>query len=327
MPLEGFPISFSARAGKVTGDPESSEVYQTEDPMTSRLPIPRAVSFTFCAFALLLAAACKESSSSPTFPGAGATVTGTVIRGASTSGASAQGMETGLSGVTVTVVSTGQSAVTDASGNFTLTGVASGEVELELKREDFKIKVKITVPAGSSVTITISIVGSTAVVTPRGHAGEEIEGVVQSVNAPGSSFVVLDKRLGAVTVKADSATLIRHGGTALPFSQIQVGMRVHVKALQQTDASYVATEIKLQDEKIGGEQDVTGSVASVNAAAGSFVVTTVSGPITVKTDSSTNFKKKGSSGTFADVVVGAMVEVDGKLQADGSVLANKVEIE
>jgi hypothetical protein len=99
--------------------------------MSSRLQIPRAVPFTFCALAFLLAASCKESSSSPTSPGASATVTGTVIRGAAISGATAQGMETGLSGVTVTVVSTGQSAMTDASGNFTLTGVASGEVELE----------------------------------------------------------------------------------------------------------------------------------------------------------------------------------------------------
>lgn len=292
-----------------------------------RLPIRRAVSFTFCAFALLLATSCKESSSSPTSPGAGATVTGTVIRGAAISGAAALGMETGLSGVTVTVVSTGQSVVTDASGNFTLTGVASGEAELELKRDDFKLKVKITVPAGSTVAITISIVGSTAVITPRGHAGEEIEGLVQSVNAPGSSFVVLDKRLGSVTVKVESMTLIRHGGTALPFSQVQVGMRVHVKALLQADGSYLATEIKLQDEKIGGDQDVTGPVASVNTAAGSFVVTTVSGPITVKTDSATTFKKKGSSASFASVVIGSTVEVEGKLQADGSVLADKVEIE
>jgi hypothetical protein len=296
--------------------------------MLSRLPIPRAVSLTLCALALILAASCKESSSSPTSPAASATVTGTVIRGGAISGATAQGTETGLSGVTVTVVSTGQSAMTDASGNFTLTGVASGDVELELKRADFKIKVKITVPAGSTVTITISIVGSTAVVTPRGHAGEEIEGLVQSVNASGSSLVVLDKRLGAVTVKTDdSGTLIRHGETALPFSQIQVGMKVHVKALLQTDGSYLATEIKLQDEKIGGEQDVTGSVASVNTAAKSFVVTTVSGPITVKTDSSTTFKKKGSSASFADVVIGSMVEVEATLQADGTVLAGKVEIE
>jgi Domain of unknown function (DUF5666)/CarboxypepD_reg-like domain len=295
--------------------------------MSSRLPIPRTVLFTLCALALLLAASCKESSSSPTSPAASATVTGTVIRGGGTSGATAQGMEIGLSGVTVTVVSTGQSAVTDASGNFTLTGVASGEVELEVKRADFKVKVKITVPAGSTITITISIVGSGAVVTPRGHAGEEIEGLVQSVNAPGSSLVVLDKRLGAVTVKADSTTLIRHGETAIPLSQIQVGMRVHVKAMLQADGTYLATEILLQDEKIGGEAEATGTVASVNTGDKSFVVTTVSGPITVKTDSSTKFKKKGSSAGFADVVTGAMVEAEGTLAADGSILARKVEIE
>ena len=296
--------------------------------MLARLFPSRTVSFSVCAIALLLlAASCKDSSSSPTGPAGSATVSGTVIRGGAISGATAQGMEIGLSGVTVTVTSTGQSAMTDASGNFTLTGVASGEVELELKRADFKIKVKITVPAGSTITITISIVGSTAVVTPRGHAGEEIEGLVQSINTSGSSLVVLDKRLGAVTVKADSTTLFRHGETTLPFSQIQVGMEGHVKALLQTDGSYLATEIKLQDEKIGGEQDVTGPVASVNTAARSFVVTTVSGPITVKTDSSTTFKKKGSSASFADVVIGSMVEVEATLQADGTVLAGKVEIE
>lgn len=295
--------------------------------MSSRLPIVQAVSFTLCVLALLLAASCKESSSSPTSPTASATVSGTVIRGGSPAGASAQGMEIGLSGVSVTVTSTGQSVMTDSSGNFTLPGVASGEVELELKRSDFNIKVKIMVPAGSTVTITISIVGSTAVVTPRGHAGEEIEGLVQSVNAPGSILVVLDKRLGAVTVKTDSTTLIRHGDTAILLSQIQIGMTVHVKALLQTDGSYLATEIKLQDEKVGGEEDITGSVASVNTSGKSFVVTTVSGPITVNTDSSTKFKKKGSDASFADVVTGATVEVDATLQADGTALARKVEIE
>ena len=49
--------------------------------------------------------------------------------------------------------------------------------------------------------------GSSAVVTPRGHAGEEIEGLVQSVNAP--SLVVLDNRLGTVMVKTDATRFDR----------------------------------------------------------------------------------------------------------------------
>ena len=56
-------------------------------------------------------------------------------------------------------------------------------------------------------------------------------------------------------------------------------------------------------------------------------MTTASGPIAVKTDSSTTFKKKGSSATFSDVTVGAMVEAEGTLQSDGSILARKVTLE
>ncbi|MGZ7270798.1 hypothetical protein ACXWPZ_09420, partial [Streptococcus pyogenes] len=47
-----------------------------------------------------LTAACRDSGSGPTAP-ATATLTGTVIRGSSTLGIHALGMEIGLSGVTV----------------------------------------------------------------------------------------------------------------------------------------------------------------------------------------------------------------------------------
>jgi len=233
-------------------------------------------------------------------------------------------MEIGLSGVTVRVVQGGPSAVTDASGNFTLNGVPAGTVDMEFARSDINARAPVVLAAGTN-QITAAVHGSTAVITPRGHAGEEIEGLVQSTNA--GSLVVLDQRLGAVTVKTDSATLIRRGNTVIPLSQIQTGMRVHVKAMLQGDGTYLATEILLQDENIGGEREVEGSVASVDAGAKSFIVTTVSGPITVKTGTSTTFKKKGSTATFSDVVMGAMVEAEGTLQADGSILARKVTIE
>lgn len=286
--------------------------------------ISRSLMFTFCAVVcLILAASCHESRSSPTSP-SGSTISGNVIRGSGTFGARTQGMEVGLSGVTLTVVSTGQSAMTDAAGNFTLTGVASGDVDLHLKRSDFDVNVRITVPAGSTVAITISIVGSSAVVTSRGHAGEEIEGLVQSTSP---NLVVLDKRLGAVTVRTDSNTIIRRGDTTIPLTQIQVGMRIHVKALLQSDGTYLATEILLQDEKVGGESDVEGTVGTVNTTQKSFTVATDSGPVAVTTDSGTSFKKRGSTASFSDIVGGVLVDVEGTLQSDGSVLARKVEIE
>ena len=295
--------------------------------MSTRLRISRTVLPAFYAMsALLLTVSCHESSSSPTSPSGTATVLGTVILGAGASGAAAQGMEIGLSGVTVRVVQGGPSAVTDASGNFTLNGVPAGTVDMEFARSDINARAPVVLVSGNN-QITAAVHGSTAVITPRGHAGEEIEGLVQSINAGGGSLVVLDSRLGAVTVRADSSTLIRHGNTVIPLSQIQTGMRLHVKAMLQADGAYLATEILLQDENIGGEREVEGSVASVNAGAKSFVVTTISGLITVRTDSSTTFKKKGSTATFSDITAGAMVEAEGTLQADGSILARKVTIE
>jgi hypothetical protein len=294
--------------------------------MSTSLPIPRTIALRLGALAaLVLTASCHESSSSLTVAGS-ATVSGTVILGAGTSGATTQGMEIGLSGVTVRVVQGGPSAVTDASGNFTLNGVPTGTVEMEFARSDINARAPVALVSGTN-QITAAVHGSTAVITPRGHAGEEIEGLVQSTNAGGGSLVVLDQRLGAVTAKTDSSTLIRRGNTVILLSQIQIGMRVHVKALLQGDGTYLATEILLQDQNIGGEREGVGSVTSVEAGTKSFVVTTVSGPITVKTGASTTFKKKGSTATFSDVVVGAMVEAEGTLQADGSILARKVTIE
>ena len=294
--------------------------------MSTSLPTPRTIAFRLGALAALaLTASCHESSSSLTVGGS-ATVSGTVILGAGISGATTQGMEIGLSGVTVRVVQGGPSAVTDASGNFTLNGVPAGTVDMEFARSDINARAPVALVSGTN-QITAAVHGSTAVITHRGHAGEEIEGLVQSTNAGGGSLVVLDQRLGAVTAKTDSSTLIRRGNTVILFSQIQTGMRVHVKAMLQGDGTYLATEILLQDEHIGGEREVVGSVASVDAGTKSFVVTTVSGPITVKTGASTTFKKKGSTATFSDVVVGAMVEAEGTLQADGSILARKVTIE
>jgi uncharacterized protein DUF5666 len=280
----------------------------------------------FCAAALLaLAVSCHNDSSSPTSPGM-ATVNGTVIRGSGTFGVSPQGMEIPLSGVTVRVTPSGPSAQSDASGNFTLTGAPSGNVELEFTRADINARGSVALASGSNA-ITAAITGGTAVITPRGHAGEEIEGRVQSVNVGAGSVVVLDQRLGTVTVVINASTILRKGNASITLSMLSSGMSIHVKAMLQTNGTYLATEILLQDENAGGESEAEGTVASVNSVAGSFVVTTLSGPITVKTGPSTTFKKKGSSASFADVTIGAMVEAEGTLQADGSILARKVTIE
>jgi hypothetical protein len=252
---------------------------------------------------------------------------GTVVRGSGTFGATTLGAGMGLPGVTVRVVPTGRSAQTDGSGNFTLTGVPVGNVEMEFSRADINARANVPVSSGTNA-ITVAVTGSTAVVVNHGNAGEEIEGLVSAVSAGAGTLTVLDQRLGAVVVKTTSTTILRHGQTTMTLSQIQIGMRVHVKALLQSDNTFLATEILLQDENVGGNRDVDGTVTSVNAMAMSFVVQSTGGAsVTVKTDSSTTFRNRGSSATFSSVTTGVMVDVEGILQADGSILARTVTIE
>jgi hypothetical protein len=281
----------------------------------------------FCAAAsLALAVSChNDDSSSPTSPGM-ATINGTVIRGSGTFGAQPLGMEIPLSGVTVRVMPGGPSAQSDASGNFTLMGAPAGNVELEFSRADINARGSVVLASGSN-SITASIAGGTAVITPRGHAGEEIEGRVVSLNLANGTLVIQDQRLGNVNVSVSVSTIIRKGNASISLSAIGNGFRVHVKAMQQGDGTYIATEILIQDDKEGGEGEAAGSVASVNSAASSFVVTTVSGPVTVRTNASTTFKKKGSNASFSDIAAGATIEAEGTLQSDGSILARKVTIE
>jgi hypothetical protein len=295
--------------------------------MFPRLRIQRPVSLTICALAaLLLTASCSDSSSptSPSSPAGTATILGTVVRGSGTLGATTQGTEIGLPDVTVNVVSTGRSARTDASGNFTLTGVPMGNVMLDFSRSDIHARATIPVTAGTNA-ITVAVAGSTAVVVSRGHAGEEIEGLVSAIGP--DTLTIHDQRLGSVVVKTNGMTVLRHGHATITLSQIRIGTRVHVKALLQPDNTYLATEVKLQSDEVGGDHDVSGNVTSVNTVDRSFVVQATSGLVTVKTDSSTTFKKHGGDATFADITVGVNVEVEGVVQADGSVLAQKVEIE
>jgi hypothetical protein len=274
--------------------------------------------------AVLLFSACEDSAMSPTSP-ASATLSGTVVRGASASTLDLRSSEIGLVGVTVRAGSA--STVTDGSGAFTLTGLPGGEVELQFERADIHARGRVVLAAGGRNTVTIAIVGGGIVASPRGHAGEEIEGLVQAIDGDGGTLTVLDQRLGAVSVVTDGSTLVRRGDTPISLPDIAVGNRVHVKALQQEDGSYLATEIILQSERVGGSRSVSGSVVSVDAVEQSFVVSSGAASVTVLTDGSTMFKRRGGRATFSDVTVGSSVEVRGTLQGDGSVLAQKVTIE
>ena len=296
--------------------------------MSHRSRDPRRFGFVFLFLLLLLPlGGCGDGGSSPTSPGP-ASLTGTLVRGESVTGGYApRSQSIGLVGVTVRAAGTSVSAVTDGSGTFTLTGLAAGEVELEFERADIHARGRVFVAAGSRTTVTIAIVGDGIVTSPRGHAGEEIEGLVQAIDAGAGTLTVLDQRLGAVEILTDGTTDVRRGDTTIPLDEIVVGNRVHVKALEQENGTFLATQILLQGDRVGGSRSFSGTVLSIDAADGSFVVSSSAASITVQTNASTRFHRRGGQAGFSDVSVGSGVEVRGTLQGDGSVLAQKVTIE
>jgi len=282
---------------------------------------------------VLLLNGCGESQNSatgsPTGPGGTGIVSGVVILGSTAAkGITKQAMPIGLAGVTVRVSGGGSSTTTDGSGQFTLMKVPAGNAELEFERQDINARGRVVVTAGAMNNVTVSIVGSKAEIVPGGHSGAEVEGLVSATNATAGTLTVLDQRLGAVMIQTDSSTVIRNeDDAAIPLSQIEIGNRVHVKALSQPTGAMLATEIILQSDKVGGNREVEGSVTMVDQSMKSFVVQTESGTVTVQTDSSTTFRRRGGSASFSDIAMGVNVDVNGILQADGTVLARKVTIE
>lgn len=269
---------------------------------------------------------CGDGDNSPTSPGP-ATLSGTLVRGTSVSSFDARSESIGLVGVTVRVAGGSASTVTDGAGRFTLTGLPGGEVELEFERADIHARGRIVLASGAHTTVTIAIVGNGIQTSPRGHAGEEIEGLVQAIDPGAGTLTVLDQRLGAVQIRTDGATNVRRGDLSIPLDEIEVGNRVHVKALEEDDGTFLATEIFLQGDHVGGSRSFSGTVLSIDAGSGSFVVASNGTNITVDTNTSTRFHRRGGQAAFSDVAVGNGVEVRGTLQADGSVLAQKVTIE
>jgi len=302
--------------------------------MRSSLQTPRRVLLSATLLsALSFALACGDSNHSPTAPGGGGmgatgSVAGTVILGASeTAGMATKAMPIGLAGVTVRVSANGRSTTTDGVGQFTLTNVPAGSPELSFERQDIHARGHVIVAAGVMNNVTISIVGSRADVVPGGHSGMEIEGLVSAIDSGAGTLTVLDQHLGAVVILTDANTVIRNGDATIPLSQIVIGNRAHVKALQQADGTILATEVDLQSDKVGGNRELDGSVVTVDSGSSSFVVQAAAGTVTVNTDSSTTFKRRGGTASFSDIAAGVHVEVNGTLQADGTVLARKVTIE
>lgn len=165
---------------------------------------------------------------------------------------------------------------------------------------------------GSMDAITIEIKSN-----PGGDPGrDQLVGTIDSL--PATGVLVGDWVVSARTVHVTASTLIyrEHGA-------VEVGAFVEVKGTQAADGSITALSIEIKtvvDDRSGASGTVKGSIESLPASANLLGDWIVKGR-TVHVISST--KLKAEHGAFA---AGVRVKVKGTPMADGSTVANKIQV-
>jgi hypothetical protein len=156
------------------------------------------------------------------------------------------------------------------NGSFTLRGLPEGSFTLEFFEGTTSVGTLTfsQVAANQQITITIQLVDSDVVLVDEdrrgiGHAGVELEGVVDNVVGLNvgplseSTFVIA----GRTVIARPGVTAIREGITPKTVQDVTVGKQVHVKGTTlEGSTSVLAYEIKLQNPTTSnpaGEAQVT----------------------------------------------------------------------
>jgi hypothetical protein len=156
-----------------------------------------------------------------------------------------------------------------------------------------------------------------------GNAGDHGRGhedrVVGFVSAKSADTLTVN----GITVAGGPGVVIRHGNRTLTMADIQVGDHIQARGTME-GTTLVATEIKVEDtgnDNDENEAELRGTVSAFSGAATCPAATFMIGTTKVTTSATTVFDDV----TCATLANGAIVEVEGTKQADGSILARKVE--
>jgi hypothetical protein len=156
--------------------------------------------------------------------------------------------------------------------------------------------------------------------------GATLEGTVLTTSPANLSVNVPGTASAARTDASGHFALIHvpAGAAALHFSGTGVDATLPIAALSEGEHRSIRVEVSGHDAREHHEEseaELRGAIESIAAPA--FVVA----GRTVNTTTGTVFQKKGAAIAFADLNVGDNVEVEGALQADGTLLARSVRVE
>jgi Domain of unknown function (DUF5666) len=243
---------------------------------------------------------------------------------------------------TLTVsVAGGPSTTVGASGDFTLTGVPSGSVQLRFSGRGTDATITISgVQATDRIQISVALTSRSAAVEAE-HREHDNRGV--EVNGRITALGAGTLTVGTSVVTVPPSAIIRHGSRTLTLAELKVGDKVEVKGTR-TGTGVTATEVKVQtggtgsdmddeddddededkDDKKGSssskkETELSGAVASLGTTACPTLTFVIKGT-TVSTTATTKFDGL----TCASIKVGTALEVKGTLTGT-TLVATKVE--
>lgn len=312
--------------------------------------------FGLIMIACLAGVSCSDRES-PTAPGATsmggkATISGTLLA------EGAAGAPQPLAGVTVRVASSGQTTLTDGAGNFTLAGVSAGAVGLDFRGAGIQATTTVNASPGTvtRVTVTVDRGRGTVSLSPRSDDDNRTKTPTVTGTPPTATATRTprpdddDNRTKTPTVtgtpptatptktprpdddddRTKTPTLTGTPPTATPTRTPRPDDDDNrTKTPSATPTATVtggspSTPTPTRTPEPGEGADLEGTIGTVSGS--SFVLMTRSGPVTIQTNSGTQFRHDGDPASLSDIKTGVEVEVQGARQTDGSVLASRVSL-
>ena len=211
----------------------------------------------FCHLALGLAlagsAACGSNSASLTGPSAGGSggtrITGRVTGMAGVSATTASSLSTqATTAVRVTIAGTGISTTVDGSGNFTLSEVPPGTVQLTFSGPNLNGSLTLSgVRDGDDIRVEVRVERSNVKIEfeIRHHendGGSEVEGPITSIDPTARTL-----RVAGLLINVPQSARIHRDSTLLLISNLSVGQEVEVHGTRE-GTTIRATEIEVEDD-------------------------------------------------------------------------------
>lgn len=177
------------------------------------------------------------------------------------------------------------------------------------------IQVGFIVKVRANVLPDSSLLATKIKIEDRFKDEVELTGVIEAI---GDDSLVVNGRTFFVT---DSTVILDDEKNPIAFTDLQKGEVVEIRAEVLLDGTLIATRIKVEG-KFKDEVELTGTIESIGTD--SLVVS----GFTFFVDANTVIlDNKENPVDFSTLIVGMIVEIRGRRQADGSLLATKIKIE